>query len=128
VVISRTNVRSISCPACDAPAGDRCRGSGDSLRTSCHAERWEVYRATLPVLLHANLRPVIFKHPYGWACTSTRDWRRCRTTYVSGSPMGAYLKWFMARSTAAKRQIVVAQPRVAQYLDEGMRRYLEMPR
>lgn len=127
-MISRTDVRSVSCPTCTAPAGDRCGGRGGVLMASCHAERWEVYRATLPVLLPTHLRPVIHKHPYGWACTTSRDWRRSRTTYVSGSPLGAYLKWFMARSTAAKRQIVAAQPHIAQHLDEGMRFYLEMPR
>lgn len=127
-MITRTDVRSVACAACVVPAGCPCLTGQGRARTGCHAERWAAYRASLPVLLPTHLRPVIHKHRLGWACTTQRDFRRYRTTYVSGSPMGAYLKWFMARNMNAKRQVVAAHPRVAQHLDESLRRYLEMTR
>jgi hypothetical protein len=127
-VISRTDVRSVNCPACQARAGTPCKTRKTMDRVSCHAERWEVYRATLPVLLPAHLRPVIYKHRHGWGCTTSRDWRRCRTTCTSDTPMAAYLRWFAGRNMAARRQILAAHPHIAQHLDESLRHYLQVMR
>lgn len=39
---SRSQARAHECPACSAPAGERCRGGRGHLRVSCHAERHQL--------------------------------------------------------------------------------------
>lgn len=123
-MISRTDVRTVACPTCVVPAGCPCLTGRSRARTSCHAERWQAYRATLPTLLPLHLRPTVYKHRHGWACTTSRDYRRCRTSYVSDTPVNAYMRWFRMRNLKAQREIVDRLPTVLTHLTERERRYL----
>lgn len=129
-MISRTNVRSIACPVCEAPAGVSCYlRSKAAARVACHTERWQAYRAGLPVLLPSYLRPVIYRGSTGnWLCATSRDWRVCRNSFAGRTPLAAYLKWFMRRDAPNQRAILAARPNLAQHLDDSLRRYLQVTR
>ena len=128
-MISRTDVRSVSCPACEVHPGQFCVGRGDNQRIGCHTERWQVYRAGLPILLPSHLRPVIYRGSMGnWLCATSRDWRVCRNSFAGRTPLAAYLKWFMRRDAPNQRAILAAHPNLAQHLDDSLRHYLQVTR
>jgi hypothetical protein len=39
--VSRTAARKVTCPSCEAPSGERCRGARGKLREANHRERIE---------------------------------------------------------------------------------------
>lgn len=40
---TRENVRTVSCPKCNAPPGQNCTGARDNVRKSNHMERIEAF-------------------------------------------------------------------------------------
>lgn len=120
-MISRTNVRSVMCPECSAPAGVSCYGPRrGNQRTACHAERWEAYHATLPpaqtrpaplvLSVPKQLRPILKRGQGGWTCRSQQagaSWFWGRT------PTIAYRFWLEARRTQVRERVLRLVPGAA---------------
>jgi hypothetical protein len=116
---TRSNVRRMRCPACDAPPGALCttgRGAPGrgATRISNHAERLEAYRAqhkpAVPVVKTPMFapKPRIYRTPQGWVCRSSQA-----TAFVAATPSTAYCYWLHHRQPQVRARILRAVPKAA---------------
>lgn len=119
-MISRTDVRSVACPACFADVGEPCVNYGvQRTRAGCHTERWSNYRAVTtakPLLPPRNPKPHIYREHGMWKCRTNRHpvpGRSNGACATFGSVADAYGFWLYLRRPHVRERITQADPRAA---------------